>query len=54
MRWAARTLLGCGPRPLRRTLRQLHATEAGVPTLLRLPVGPLHVTAMWRRGAGDP
>ncbi|MFD3808851.1 hypothetical protein ACFWSF_32585 [Streptomyces sp. NPDC058611] len=110
-RWAARTLLGCGPRPLRRTLRYLHVTEAGVPagswtlefigvvpeaagrgagrllldrllgdvppasgvflttadpenvfvyrhfgftTLRQLSVGPLDVTAMWRRGAGGP
>ncbi|MCX4807968.1 GNAT family N-acetyltransferase [Streptomyces sp. NBC_01214] len=29
--WAARTLVGCGPRTLVRTLRYLHAAEAGIP-----------------------
>ncbi|MFG2235784.1 GNAT family N-acetyltransferase [Streptomyces sp. NPDC048723] len=29
--WAARTLVGCGPRALVRTLRYLHATEAETP-----------------------
>lgn len=29
--WAARTLMGCGPRALTRTLRYLHAAESGIP-----------------------
>lgn len=50
--WAARTLLGCGPRALLRTLRYLHATEAETPpgawTLEFIGVEP----AAAGRGAG--
>lgn len=50
--WAARTLVGCGPRALVRTLRYLHAAEAGTPagawTLEFIGVEP----AAAGRGAG--
>ncbi|WP_405791773.1 GNAT family N-acetyltransferase [Streptomyces sp. NBC_00029] len=50
--WAARTLAGCGPRALVRTLRYLHRTEAEVPpgawTLEFIGVEPESVG----RGAG--